>query len=84
MPRSSNRGQGGEEVVLGRGEAAAGAAFGHVRGEPAVDLGVARVAEAQLDPGAEQVADAGAEVHPPASRDDDVDAEGEARGWRGR
>ena len=68
----------GEEVVLGRRDAPTGPALGHVGGDLAVDLGVARVAEAELDPGAEHVADLHAEVHPARRRDDDVDAEGEA------
>ena len=63
--------------MLGGRQAAAGAALGHVRGDPAVDLGVARVAEPHLDAGAEDVADLVAEVHPPRARDDDVHPEGQ-------
>ena len=64
--------QGGEEVQLARHQAAAGPAGGHQRGDLAVDLGVHRVAEPQLEPGAEHVAHRGAEVGParlpPATR----------------
>ena len=70
--------QGAEEVELGLHEAAAGAAGGHERGELAVDLGVDVVAEAQLEPGAEDVAHGGAEVRPAGRARHDVQAEGEA------
>ena len=52
----------------------------HQRRDPAVDLGVQRVAEPQLEPAAEHVAHRGPEVRPPAGRGDDVQAEGEAAG----
>ena len=70
--------QGAEEVQLGLHEAAARTAGGHERGEPAVDLGVDVVAEAQLETGAEDVAHGGPEVRPAGSARHDVQAEGEA------
>ena len=78
MPRSSTRGTAARKWCLVVVRPAAGAALGHVGGDPAVDLGVARVAEPQLDAGAEHVADLVAEVHPARLGDDDVHAEGQA------
>ena len=72
--------QRGEEVQLALHQAAARASRGHQRRDLAVDLGVHRVAEPQLQPGAEQVAHRGPEVGPPAARGDDVQAEGETAG----
>ena len=72
--------QGAEEVQLRRHEAATGPADRHERGDLAVDLGVERVAEAQLELGAEDVAHRGAVVGPAGRRGDDVEAEREAAG----
>ena len=77
MPRSSTRGTAARKWCLVGGDAPAGPALGHVRGDPAVDLGVARVAEPHLDAGAEHVADLVAEVHPARAGDDDVHPEGQ-------
>ena len=74
----SIRGRAVEEVQPARHQAAAGLAAAAPRGQPAVDLGVHRVAEPQLEPGAEQVADRGAEVGPARRRGDQVDAVREA------
>ena len=70
--------EGAEEVELGRDEAATGAADRHQGGDLAVDLGVERVAEAELELGAEDVAHGRAVVGPARRRGDDVEAEGEA------
>ena len=70
--------QRGEEVQLARHQAAAGAAGRDQRRDPAVDLGVERVAEPQLEPGAERVAHGRAEVGPAAARHEQVEAEREA------
>ena len=48
--------------------------------DPPVDLGVERVAQPQLEPGAEQVAHRGPEVGPPAGGGHDVHAVGQAAG----
>ena len=69
-----------EEVQLALHQAATGPAGRHQRGHLAVDLGVHRVAEPQLEPGAEEVAHRGAEVGPARRADDDVQAEGQAAG----
>ena len=61
-------------------QAAAGPAGRHQRRDLAVDLGVHRVAEPQLEPGAEEVAHRGPEVGPAGGADDDVQAEGQAAG----
>ena len=73
-------GERGEEVQLARHQAAPGPVLRHQRRDPAVDLGVERVAEPQLEPAAEHVAHRGPEVRPPAGRGDDVQAEGQAAG----
>ncbi len=70
-------GQRGEEMVPLRGEAAAGRLVGHVDRLATVDQRVGGLAEAQLDPGAEDVADLRADVHPAVRRGDHVDAEAE-------
>ena len=70
--------QRGEEVQLGRDEPAARSVGRHELGDLAVDLGVVRVTEPQLQLGAEQVAHGGAEVGPPGGAGDQVQAEGQA------
>ena len=67
--------QRGEEVQRPGDQAAAGASGRHQRRRPAVDLGVQRIAETQLEPGAEQVAHGGPEVRPAAGRRHHVQAE---------
>ena len=66
-------GQGGEEVVLGLGHAAAGR-LGDGRGGPHVDHRVHAVAEPQLEAGAELVPQRGGDLRPAARRHDEVHA----------
>ena len=71
-------GQRGQQVVSGRREAASRSVGRDPAGRTAVDLGVERVAEPQLDPGPEQVARRRPQVAPPPRGHHEVDAEGEA------
>ena len=75
--------QRGQEVQAVAGDAAAGRRSG-TSARPAVDLGLVRVAQAQLQPGAEQVADGGPELRPLAGRGQHVHAVAEAPGRDGR
>ena len=72
-------GQRAEEVHLADHDAAARTTGRHQLRDLAVDLGVERVAEPQLEPGAEDVAHRRPEVGPPGGRDQQVHAEREAR-----
>ncbi len=71
-------GERGQHVVLRHREAAARPVLRDVDGDLAVDLGVHRVAEPQLEPGAEHVLHLGAEVHPARGGGDQVHAERQA------
>ena len=72
-----------EHVVLRDDDAAARSLLRHVDGDLAVELGVRRVAQAQLDPGAEEVLDLRAEVHPPRGAGQQVDTERQAAAREG-
>ena len=67
--------QRGEEVQRPGEQAATGASGRHQRRRPAVDLGVQRIPETQLESGAEQVAHGGPEVRPAAGPRHHVQAE---------
>ena len=71
-------GECGQEVQLRLGETAARAAGRHQRRDLAVDLGVHRVTEPQLEAGAEHVAHGRPEVGPAGRPGDDVQAERQA------
>ena len=73
-------GQGGLEVEPVQGQAAPGGAQGDVGGLLAVDLGVQRVGQPQLDPVADGVAQVGPDVQPAVGRHQQVDAVAEPAG----
>ena len=77
-PVAVDAGQGAEEVELGGHQPAARTAGGHQCGDLAVDLGVERVTEPQLELGPEDVAHRGPEVGPAGRGAHDVEAEGQA------
>ena len=78
LGRAVDARQRGEEVQPLLGEAAAGTRAGHRGRDPPVDLGLGRIAEAQLDAGAERVLQRGADLGPAVGADDHVHAEGQA------
>ena len=64
--------QGGEDVALVRREPAPRPPRRHDGGDAAVDLGLRRVPEPQLEAGAQQVLEGGPQLRPAARRDHDV------------
>ena len=71
--------EGGEHMELVRAQAPPRTARRDGRGHPAVDLGLGRITEAQLDAGPEQVLERWSDLRPAARGDHHVDPVGETR-----